>query len=884
MSKTLKRETQSLGRSIALTAAVILGASSPAYAITNVNNVVGTPVNQGGTCIISASSVVTGNINDSGGSDFGGIFITDSGGTPLGAPAEFWFSISVGTTAQRGTLLNVGNTARPAANFPLQVSIRESTAAAAQSGGAVLGTAAISSTAMIQAGGSCATVASSQNTAPTANAGPDQTNINNGTQVQLDGSASTDAETPTSLTYSWVQVNNGAPSVTLSNAATTTPSFTPPLNINAQTYQFQVTVNDGLTSSTDTVDIDVNANQSPVAVGSASTVTPNPGQTVVLDGNASSDPDGNSLVLTWTQDSGPASNLAPTATGFAAFNAPVSSTASTQVFRIFATDGLSSSSTTVTINTPAASNPVANAGPDQSVTANASVTLDGSASADPNSLALSYSWTQTSGPAVSLSGSTAASPSFTAPNVLATTALTFDLVVNNGLSSSVADSVSITVNPLPVQAPATGSFQLSLSFVGQTFSWPVTTNLPGAPSAMQLAGGTSSFTLTSVAAGSYSLSFANLSGQSFVISAITCSNANGVSNLASQSISITIIAGGSLTCAATAVQITDQEAEIAREFASARQTVLLQNQPSLDRRMNRLQGTVESGGANFYNAPLAGPDVPFIAQFTEETQKARSSLAMFNRMNGNVPSAYDVWAEVSLGTYRADGAKGRYVIAQLGADVLLTERVLAGLQVQYDSTSWRKGVSDASGSGFMAGPYISAKLSENIFAHLSASYGWSSDKVDVLGTGNAVSYRSRRLLLSAATSGTFDIMEGLTFAPTASISYIRETIPALATRNAAGPVKQTVSTGEAVFAPRFNGKFELGDGLLASPFIEFAGIYSWGSAADTANVAGLRGRVKAGSTITAENGVSLNTSVGYDGIGKGGFGSLSGRIGLDIAF
>lgn len=101
--------------------------------------------------------------------------------------------------------------------------------------------------------------------------------------------------------------------------------------------------------------------------------------------------------------------------------------------------------------------PVANAGNDQMVASGILVQLNGSASSDADNDVLTYSWTQTAGPAVTLSGATASQPTFTAPTVGTTTVLTFELKVKDGTQSlgsfapvnyeSDPDSVSITVNP-----------------------------------------------------------------------------------------------------------------------------------------------------------------------------------------------------------------------------------------------------------------------------------------------------------------------------------------------------------------------------------------------------------------------------------------------------
>ena len=88
--------------------------------------------------------------------------------------------------------------------------------------------------------------------------------------------------------------------------------------------------------------------------------------------------------------------------------------------------------------------PNAIAGANQSVNSGATVTLNGSASNDPDGDTLTYQWAQVSGTTVSLSNATSASASFTAPTVASDTLLQFSLTVSDGQSQDTAQT-SVTV-------------------------------------------------------------------------------------------------------------------------------------------------------------------------------------------------------------------------------------------------------------------------------------------------------------------------------------------------------------------------------------------------------------------------------------------------------
>ncbi len=92
--------------------------------------------------------------------------------------------------------------------------------------------------------------------------------------------------------------------------------------------------------------------------------------------------------------------------------------------------------------------PVADAGPDQQVELDETVTLDGTGSTDPEAGALEYGWTQTSGTEVTLDGADTATPTFTAPDGPVT--LTFTLTVTDDAGLTATDTVDVVVNGRPL--------------------------------------------------------------------------------------------------------------------------------------------------------------------------------------------------------------------------------------------------------------------------------------------------------------------------------------------------------------------------------------------------------------------------------------------------
>lgn len=288
---------------------------------------------------------------------------------------------------------------------------------------------------------------SSENQAPTVNAGADKvitlptnTATFSGDAVDADGAVTA---------LQWTQISGGS--------AILTGATTEDLHVSGVTtgvYLFALTATDDKgKSAIDTVLLTVlpSNNHAPVSHAGADKSITLPTDTVVITGSGT-DSDGTIASYAWTQVSGPSTATLSGAT--TATLTPSNMIQGTYVFRLTVTDNIGDSATddmSVFVNPAANLPPSVSAGADGSVTLPTNTAnLIGTVS-DTDGTIASISWTQVSGPAAATFSSPHASS--TAAMALVEGTYVFQLAATDNSGATSVDTAQIVVNPAPNVGP-----------------------------------------------------------------------------------------------------------------------------------------------------------------------------------------------------------------------------------------------------------------------------------------------------------------------------------------------------------------------------------------------------------------------------------------------
>jgi uncharacterized protein YkwD len=300
------------------------------------------------------------------------------------------------------------------------------------------------------------------NQSPEANAGADRT-AQPGDNVTITGSGND----PDGSIVSWAWSQQSGPAAALSGADSAQVSFIAPSTTGDIWLRLTVTDNDGANAFDDvivTVEPAPEPNQAPTADAGVDRVAQG-GDIVTITGGGS-DPDGSITGWSWSRIAGLAVSLGGSNSQQVSFTAP--NTDGTVTLRLTVTDNdgaTDSDDVVVTVEAIPEPNqsPTADAGADFAVDQGSPVSITGDGN-DPDGSITGWSWSQQSGPTVTLSGANSQQVGFTAPDTAGDIWLRLTVTDNEGATGF--DDVVVTVNEPAGEDQTTGfTHQAMLSVI-----------------------------------------------------------------------------------------------------------------------------------------------------------------------------------------------------------------------------------------------------------------------------------------------------------------------------------------------------------------------------------------------------------------------------------
>jgi hypothetical protein len=243
---------------------------------------------------------------------------------------------------------------------------------------------------------------------------------------------------------------------------------------------------------------------------------------------------------------------------------------------------------------------------------------------------------------------------------------------------------------------------------------------------------------------------------------------------------------------------------------------------------------------------------------------------------------FDVWVEGHLSSYTETlggiNREGDFKILYVGADYIIRPGLLIGALFQMDRTVEDVKNSDlwgqVRGSGWMAGPYAGAKLSDHLYFDARAAWGQSTN--DIMLEDKTAGYRSGkfetdRWLASAGLTGNYQY-GAFRVSPTLGLAYGSESADAY--RNSLGQTvdKASATIGRLSFGPEFGYTTHLQNGWTVEPQLSLKGIWNFDDApiqlsTGPVKAAEVRAQVEGGVMVRLPDGFSVRASGSYDGIG-----------------
>lgn len=241
-----------------------------------------------------------------------------------------------------------------------------------------------------------------------------------------------------------------------------------------------------------------------------------------------------------------------------------------------------------------------------------------------------------------------------------------------------------------------------------------------------------------------------------------------------------------------------------------------------------------------------------------------------------VTSGHDPgWVRMDGGWSEVNGNRNSYFHGVAGTNYYLSRHALTGLMLQFDRLRRETTTTETFGDGFLAGPFIVAKL-PNQPLYLEGSYLLGRTDDSMSSEGNRLNFSTLRGVANAKVSGEI-LLDDLTLTPSIRASHV------LTTLNEENQEAHSATAQKVTFGLDFSKPLQTGTGefLLTGGV---SGIHSASRGDHVTNHEHQRARVYLSGRYTMENGMDLEASASRDGIGTDRHESWGVKLGVAMRF
>jgi len=383
------------------------------------------------------------------------------------------------------------------------------------------------------------------------------------------------------------------------------------------------------------------------------------------------------------------------------------------------------------------------------------------------------------------------------------------------------------------------------------------------------------------------------------LSTIACTgdaDSGSVVDVANRRVTIDVDASEAIVCTFTNVRDPDsvirETQRVISNFISERADVIVANDPDLADRF-RTGGTNGRGNPLGFAAQGDARDIELSFATSLRAIRRAANAGAKRPVEGigadpgvETPARFDIWAQGTYARVDSTDRKSDVGLLHTGFDYRFSDNLLLGLMGQLDWTDQRERSTgtrtSADGVGWLIGPYLAARIHQNLILDGRAAWGQSYNNVNPLGLYED-DFKTNRWLVRGQVTGDFS-WGNWTFNPSAGISYFSETQKSYVDSLNITIPSQTITLGRAEGGPEVRYNLQTKDGWQFAPHVGVKGIWDF----DPANIvtaqgvsidsSGLRARAEGGTVLIMPWGWSLNGTGFYDGIGAKDFQSYGGSV------